>query len=161
MTAMSFVNDAHFTGLLAHLSALMCEVVKDLMTKDMEEEPWSWVARDILLDTWTTLITETNNPGVKSLIPPEGLNAAANLFALIVESELKALCFLECKNPEELKCQAVVVYSINSYGGTLVHSFECHEILEIYLFNLSNTLEKLKIAARVITEIDHPQYIIV
>lgn len=44
-------------GTLSLLSALMCEVIKDLMTKDMEEEPWSWVARDILLDAWTTLLT--------------------------------------------------------------------------------------------------------
>ncbi|CAI9270663.1 unnamed protein product [Lactuca saligna] len=77
-------------GTLSLLSGLMCEVVKDLMTKDLEDEPWSWVARDILLDTWTTLLTDTNNSGVKSLLPPEGINAAANLFALIVESELKA-----------------------------------------------------------------------
>ncbi|XP_071700961.1 uncharacterized protein [Rutidosis leptorrhynchoides] len=77
-------------GTLSLLSALMCEVIKDLMTKDLEEEPWSWVARDILLDTWTTLLTETNSSGVKSLLPPEAINASANLFALIVESELKA-----------------------------------------------------------------------
>ncbi|GKB59340.1 40S ribosomal protein SA-like protein [Tanacetum coccineum] len=31
----------------------------------------------------------------------------------------------------------------------------------IYLFNLKNTLEKLEIAARVITEINNPQYVIV
>ncbi|KAD7477480.1 hypothetical protein E3N88_00616 [Mikania micrantha] len=77
-------------GTLSLLSALMCEAIKDLMTKDLEEEPWSWVARDILLDTWTTLLTERNTSGVASLLPPEGINAAANLFALIVESELKA-----------------------------------------------------------------------
>nr|XP_043632793.1 exportin-4 isoform X2 [Erigeron canadensis] len=77
-------------GTLSLLSALMCEVIKDLMTKDLEEEPWSWVARDILLDTWTTLLTETNSSGVNSLLPLEGINASANLFALIVESELKA-----------------------------------------------------------------------
>ncbi|XP_076931070.1 uncharacterized protein LOC143596096 isoform X2 [Bidens hawaiensis] len=77
-------------GTLSLLSALMCEVIKDLMTKDMEEEPWSWLARDILLDTWTTLLTETNTSGVTSLLPREGINAAANLFVLIVESELKA-----------------------------------------------------------------------
>lgn len=34
----------------------MCEVIKVLMTKDTEEETWSWIARDILLDTWTTLL---------------------------------------------------------------------------------------------------------
>lgn len=44
-------------GTLGLLSGLMCEVFKDLITKDLEDEPWSWVARDILLDTWTTLLT--------------------------------------------------------------------------------------------------------
>ncbi|KVH96682.1 Armadillo-type fold [Cynara cardunculus var. scolymus] len=78
-------------GTLSLLSALMCEVVKDLMIKDLDEEPWSWVARDILLDTWTTLLTEANSPGLKLLLPPEGINAAANLFVLIVESELKGM----------------------------------------------------------------------
>lgn len=43
-------------GTLSLLSALMCEVIKDLMASHTEEETWSWVARDILLDTWTTLL---------------------------------------------------------------------------------------------------------
>lgn len=34
----------------------MCEVIKNLMTKNSEEETWSWEARDILLDTWTALL---------------------------------------------------------------------------------------------------------
>lgn len=43
-------------GTLALLSALMCEVYKDMMENQAEEETWSWVARDILLDTWTALL---------------------------------------------------------------------------------------------------------
>lgn len=43
-------------GTLSLLSILMSEVVKDLMANYTEEETWSWVARDILLDTWTTLL---------------------------------------------------------------------------------------------------------
>lgn len=43
-------------GTLSLLSALMCEVYKDLMENRTEEETWSWVARDILLDTWTALL---------------------------------------------------------------------------------------------------------
>ncbi|GJV26382.1 reverse transcriptase domain-containing protein [Tanacetum coccineum] len=169
---------AFVLSLLAHLSALMCEVFKDLMTKDIEEEPWSWVARDILLDTWTTLITETNSPGVKSLIPLEGLNDAANLFALIVESELKGHCFLECKchqilgiqnsNCGQMKWRYIQKSSflhLKNRGGVKLQEIQIFvlqhcKIREIYLFNLSNTLEKLEIAARVITEISHPQYII-
>lgn len=43
-------------GTLTLLSALMREVYKDLMENQTEEETWSWVARDILLDTWTALL---------------------------------------------------------------------------------------------------------
>ncbi|KAM0005333.1 putative armadillo-like helical, exportin [Helianthus debilis subsp. tardiflorus] len=103
-------------GTLSLLSALMCEVIKDLMTKDMEEEPWSWVARDILLDTWTTLLTETNTSGVTSLLPPEGINAAANLFALIVESELKAASASEEKEEYFQASVAAMDERLSSYA---------------------------------------------
>ncbi|GLT76967.1 hypothetical protein SLA2020_485980 [Shorea laevis] len=76
-------------GTLTLLSTLMCEVVKVLMTNFTEDEPWSWVARDILLDTWTALLVPMDSTGGIPLLPPEGKHAAANLFALIVESELK------------------------------------------------------------------------
>ncbi|KAJ6292015.1 hypothetical protein OIU76_023999 [Salix suchowensis] len=74
-------------GTLAFLSTLMCQVVKVLLTKNCEEGTWSWEARDILLDTWTILLVDSTGGTV--LLPPEGINAAANLFALIVDSELK------------------------------------------------------------------------
>ncbi|KAL8109068.1 hypothetical protein AgCh_025241 [Apium graveolens] len=77
-------------GTISLLSALMAEVVKDLMDNSTDEETWSWVARDILLDTWTTLLVPTDYTDQSAMLPPEGINAAANLFALIVESELKA-----------------------------------------------------------------------
>lgn len=74
-------------GTLAFLSTLMCQVIKVLLTKNCEEGTWSWEARDILLDTWTTLLVDST--GGTELLPPEGINAAANLFALIVDSELR------------------------------------------------------------------------
>ncbi|PON54527.1 Armadillo-type fold containing protein [Trema orientale] len=77
-------------GTLTLLSTLMTEVVKNLMTNNSEEEIWSWEARDILLDTWTTLLVLVNNHGGNALLPPEGRSAAASLFALIVQSELTA-----------------------------------------------------------------------
>jgi len=43
-------------GTISLLSSLMCEVIKVLMANYSEEETWSWVARDILLDTWTSLL---------------------------------------------------------------------------------------------------------
>ena len=43
-------------GTLHLLYALMSEVVKDIMENHTEEETWSWVARDVLLDTWTTIL---------------------------------------------------------------------------------------------------------
>ena len=43
-------------GTLTLLSALMREVYKDLAENQTDDETWSWVARDILLDTWTTLL---------------------------------------------------------------------------------------------------------
>lgn len=76
-------------GTLTLLSNLMIEVVKNLMTKNSEEETWSWEARDILLDTWTALLAPVNSGG-NAVLPPEGRSAAANLFALIVEYELRA-----------------------------------------------------------------------
>ncbi|XP_030472181.1 uncharacterized protein LOC115690086 isoform X2 [Syzygium oleosum] len=77
-------------GTFTLLSTLMCEVIKVLMTKDPDEETWSWEARDILLDTWTALLMPLDSAGGIVLLPPEGVDAAATLFAYIVESELKA-----------------------------------------------------------------------
>ncbi|XP_075099707.1 uncharacterized protein LOC107783927 isoform X3 [Nicotiana tabacum] len=77
-------------GTLSLLSALMCEVIKDLMANHTEEETWSWVARDILLDTWTTLLMPLDGSISHAFIPSEGISAASHLFALIVESELRA-----------------------------------------------------------------------
>ncbi|XP_073305923.1 uncharacterized protein [Primulina huaijiensis] len=76
-------------GTLGLLSDLTCEVIKDLVRNHSEEEAWSWVARDILLDTWTALLLLDDGGHLESL-PPEGIIAAGNLFMLIVESELKA-----------------------------------------------------------------------
>lgn len=76
-------------GTLTLLSTLMCEVVKVLMTNNTDEETWSWEARDILLDTWTILLVPMDSNGGDALLPPEGKHAAANLFSMIVESELK------------------------------------------------------------------------
>jgi len=44
-------------GTLTFLSMLMSEVIKVLMTGNAEEETWSWEARDVLLDTWTAILT--------------------------------------------------------------------------------------------------------
>lgn len=77
-------------GTLTLLSTLMCEVIQVLMAKNTEEETWSWMARDILLDTWTTLLIPMHSIGENARFPSEGINAAANLFALIVEAELRA-----------------------------------------------------------------------
>ncbi|CAN1271124.1 xpo4 [Linum perenne] len=77
-------------GTLTLLSNLMSEVIKVQMTKRCDEETWSWEARDILLDTWTILLTPIEPSGGNAMIPPDGINAAANVFAFIAESELKA-----------------------------------------------------------------------
>ncbi|XP_047267899.1 exportin-4 isoform X2 [Capsicum annuum] len=77
-------------GTLSLLSALMCEVIKDLMGNHTEEETWSWVARDILLDAWTTLLMPLDGSISHAVIPSDGVSAASHLFALIVESELRA-----------------------------------------------------------------------
>ncbi|KAI5659953.1 hypothetical protein M9H77_28746 [Catharanthus roseus] len=77
-------------GTLHLLATLMSEVIKDLMENYTEEETWSWVARDVLLDTWTVLLAPLDSISCNLLLPPEGISAAANLFAMIVECELKA-----------------------------------------------------------------------
>jgi hypothetical protein len=51
-----FALDYRSFGTLTLLCVLMSEVIKNLMTKNSEEETWSWEARDILLDTWTALL---------------------------------------------------------------------------------------------------------
>nr|KJB26593.1 hypothetical protein B456_004G249100 [Gossypium raimondii] len=76
-------------GTFTLLSTLMCEVVKVLMTNNTDEETWSWEARDLLLDTWTILLVPMDGSGGDASLPSEGKHAAANLFAMIVESELK------------------------------------------------------------------------
>ncbi|KAL9165123.1 hypothetical protein ABFS82_06G150000 [Erythranthe guttata] len=77
-------------GTLTLLSAVMCEVFKDLMTNHTEEDTWSSEARDILLDTWIVLLMQLDASGHNHSLPAEGISAAADLFAVIVESELKA-----------------------------------------------------------------------
>ncbi|CAL5194582.1 unnamed protein product [Lathyrus oleraceus] len=76
-------------GTLTFLSMWMSEVIKVLVTSNTEEETWSWEARDILLDTWTALLMPINTTTVNTLLPPEGIKAAANLFGFIVECELR------------------------------------------------------------------------
>ncbi|XP_014491561.1 exportin-4 isoform X1 [Vigna radiata var. radiata] len=76
-------------GTLTFLSMLMSEVIKVLMTSNTEEETWSWEARDVLLDTWTAILTPINTMNVNALLPPDGITAAANLFSFIVECELR------------------------------------------------------------------------
>ncbi|MCH85352.1 exportin-4-like, partial [Trifolium medium] len=49
-------------GTFTFLSMLMSEVIKVLITRNTEEETWSWEARDILLDTWTALLMEVSVP---------------------------------------------------------------------------------------------------
>ncbi|KAK6911324.1 Exportin-1, C-terminal [Dillenia turbinata] len=85
-------------GTLTLLSALMCEVLKVLIVSNAEEETWSWVARDLLLDTWTALLVPIESGGKTGLLPAEGRNAAANVFSLIVESELKAASASACSD---------------------------------------------------------------
>ncbi|KAF3452354.1 hypothetical protein FNV43_RR02787 [Rhamnella rubrinervis] len=88
-------------GALTLLSTLMCEVVKILMTNNSEEEAWSWEARDILLDAWTAILVPLERNGGYALLPPEGKNAAASLFALIVEAELKAAAASAFKDDDD------------------------------------------------------------
>ncbi|CAL0301805.1 unnamed protein product [Lupinus luteus] len=76
-------------GTLTFLSMLMSEVMKVLMTTIIDEETWSWEARDVLLDTWTSLLMPINTITADALLPPEGIKAAANLFGFIVEYELR------------------------------------------------------------------------
>ncbi|CAI8615607.1 unnamed protein product [Vicia faba] len=76
-------------GTFTFLSMWMSEVIKVLITSNTEEETWSWEARDILLDTWTALLMPINTTTVNTLLPPEGIKAAANLFGFIVECELR------------------------------------------------------------------------
>lgn len=74
-------------GTLSLLSALTREVLKARIACNTDEETWSWVARDILLDTWTALLQPANiNKDTK--LPPEGITGAATVFELVVESEL-------------------------------------------------------------------------
>ncbi|XP_038877264.1 exportin-4 [Benincasa hispida] len=90
------------------LSSLVGEVVKVLMTHNSDEETWSWQARDILLDSWTALLIPLERCGQSSLLPHEGISAAANLFALIVKSELKAASVSADDNIESEYFQASV-----------------------------------------------------
>lgn len=41
------------------------------MVTDTDEETWSWVARDILLDTWTSLLAVWNCIFIYDPIPPQ------------------------------------------------------------------------------------------
>ncbi|KAM5561712.1 hypothetical protein ABKV19_022354 [Rosa sericea] len=95
-------------GTLTLLCILMSEVVKNLMTNNSEEETWSWEARDILLDTWTALLVPVNRNGGNASLPPEGKNATASLFALIVQAELKAASASAFKDDDSDYLQASI-----------------------------------------------------
>ncbi|VVA33066.1 PREDICTED: exportin-4 [Prunus dulcis] len=96
-------------GTLTLLCVLMSEVVKNLMTNNSEEETWSWEARDILLDAWTALLVPINRSGGNVLLPAEGKNATASLFALIVQAELKAASASAFKDDDSDYLQASIV----------------------------------------------------
>ncbi|CAA7041139.1 unnamed protein product [Microthlaspi erraticum] len=95
-------------GTLTLLSMLMGEVVKVLMANSTDKETWSYEARDILLDTWTTLLVAMDGSGGNAWLPPEGMHAAASLFSLIVESELKVASASATANEDDADCLASV-----------------------------------------------------
>ncbi|XP_021742132.1 exportin-4-like isoform X2 [Chenopodium quinoa] len=107
-------------GTINLLSGLMSEVVKVLMATGTDEETWSWVARDILLDTWTAILTPSGSSNGTPSIPLEGISAAASLFALIVESELKtasATAFNDDDSNDYLQASIFGMDErLNSYG---------------------------------------------
>ncbi|KAL0349232.1 UNVERIFIED_CONTAM: Exportin-4 [Sesamum angustifolium] len=132
-------------GTITLLSALMCEVIKDLMENHTEEETWSWVARDILLDTWTTLLMQLDASGHKHSLPPEGISAAANLFALIVESELRAM-------DERLSSYALIARA--AVGATIPH---LKELFSERIMRLHQVPKEIESHYTNITEVDkHP-----
>ncbi|XP_058101583.1 uncharacterized protein LOC131245863 isoform X3 [Magnolia sinica] len=75
-------------GTISLLSALTCVVVRANAANDNEEETWNSDALDILLDTWNVLLEPTDLG--KNSLSHEGINAAATVFNVIIESELKA-----------------------------------------------------------------------
>ncbi|KAL6581173.1 hypothetical protein OROMI_007096 [Orobanche minor] len=103
-------------GTLTLLSALMCEASKDLMENRTEEETWSWVSRDILLDTWTALLVQLDGSGHNNSLPPEGISAAANVFGLIVDSELKAASASVFTHEDEYDVLQASVSRLSSYA---------------------------------------------
>lgn len=107
-------------GTIALLSSLMSEVIKVLMSTGTDEETWSWAARDILLDTWTALLVPSESNSGNPSLPLEGISAAASLFALIVESELKtasATAFNDDDSNDYLQASIFGMDErLNSYG---------------------------------------------
>ncbi|XP_056699481.1 uncharacterized protein [Spinacia oleracea] len=107
-------------GTITLLCGLMSEVVKVLMATNTDEETWSWVARDILLDTWTALLAPSGSSGGNQSLPLEGITAAGSLFALIVESELKnasATAFNDDDSNDYLQASIFGMDErLNSYG---------------------------------------------
>ncbi|CAN8260467.1 unnamed protein product [Cochlearia groenlandica] len=96
-------------GTLTLLSMLMGEVVKVLVANNSYDESWSYEARDILLDTWTTLLASMDGSGGNAWLPPEGMHAAASLFSLIVGSELKvAFASATTTDDDDADCLASV-----------------------------------------------------
>ncbi|CDY42930.1 BnaC05g47210D [Brassica napus] len=95
-------------GTLTLLSLLMGEVVKVLLANSNDKETWSYEARDILLDTWTTLLASMDGSGGNSWLPPEGMHAAASLFSLIAESELKLASASATTDEDDADCLASV-----------------------------------------------------
>nr|CAD1836168.1 unnamed protein product [Ananas comosus var. bracteatus] len=75
-------------GTIHVLSSLTSEVVKILTVNQDEEETWSADALDILLETWSVTLGQTD--GDKTIFPHDRVFAASSLFNTIVESHLKA-----------------------------------------------------------------------
>lgn len=126
-------------GTITLLSSLMSEVIKVLMSNVTDEETWSWVARDILLDTWIALLAPTESSSGNPLLPSEGISAAAALFALIEESELKVAAASAFNDDDANDYLQASIFGmderLSSYGLIARASIECSVPLLTKLFS--------------------------
>ncbi|KAG2273108.1 hypothetical protein Bca52824_067663 [Brassica carinata] len=81
-------------GTLTLLSLLMGEVVKVLLANSNDKETWSYESMD--------------GSGGNAWLPPEGMHAAASLFSLIAESELKLASASATTDEDDADCLASV-----------------------------------------------------
>lgn len=132
-------------GSLTLVYALMREVYKDLMENQTDEETWSWVARDILLDTWTALLLVFVSAGLAYITL---ICYSCMYFLIYCPIDYSSICGLE-EHPSSFylcagKLHVLAMICLGKFG---IFPSQLHEYIEVlahftWLLLISQLIER-------------------